>query len=89
MAFIKYIGSAHFRVFRSEDFSRLGVEGVSLVKWAKHEVVELMDDAVDALLQRHGDEFEKVTEAPSTVSEAPSVFLPAQATSPEAETPTA
>lgn len=64
MAFLKYIGTSHFRVFRPEDFSRLGVEGVALVKWAKHEVVELMDDAADALMKHHGDEFEKTTAAP-------------------------
>jgi hypothetical protein len=58
---LKYIGSAHFRTFRPEDFSRLGVEGVQLIQWARHEVVELLDDAADALLKHHGDEFTKVT----------------------------
>lgn len=75
MALIKYIGTAHIREIAAADFKKLGVEGQRLLRFFRHEAVQVDDDVADTLEKELGDEFTKVkddtsAELKSTKAEA-------------------
>jgi hypothetical protein len=58
---IKYTSQeAHIREMDAASFKTLGVENQNKVVWRQGEVQEVSDEAGEALLRVHGDEFEQV-----------------------------
>lgn len=63
MAFLKYVGSAHFRGLVEEDLEKLGALGHNALMFAKDEVVEVAGEVYEAIMTNLADEFQAIEEA--------------------------
>lgn len=61
-AFIKYIGTAHYRVLDNEDLKKFGVKGFRSTTWGRGEALEVTEQVAEALLDNLDDEFELAEE---------------------------
>lgn len=63
MAYLKYTGTAHYRILDSADLKKFGVKGFRKTTWAMGEALEVDDSVAEALIDNLGDEFDLVDEA--------------------------